>query len=121
MTRVVVVTGDPIGAKMAGPAIRAWNMALELAKENEVTLVTTTRLEPVGDAPFSLEQVQPGGAAAKAGLRNGDVVVVADGQPVLGFDQLVVEVQQHKPGDKIVVTYFRGSAKRSTTVTLDKS
>jgi S1-C subfamily serine protease len=67
-----------------------------------------------------LEQVVPGGAAARAGLRNGDVVVVADGQPVLTFDQLVVEVQEHKPGDTIVITYFRGSAKRTASVTLDK-
>lgn len=68
-----------------------------------------------------LEQVVPGGAAARAGLRNGDVVVIAAGQPVLGFDQLVVEVQQHKPGDTIVLTYFRGSSKRTASVTLDKA
>jgi S1-C subfamily serine protease len=67
-----------------------------------------------------LEQVVPGGAAATAGLENGDVVVVADGQPVLTFDQLVVDIQQHKPGDKVVLTYFRGSAKRTATVTLGK-
>jgi S1-C subfamily serine protease len=67
-----------------------------------------------------LEQVIPGGAAAKAGLRDGDVIVIADGQPVLGFDQLTVVVQEHKPGDKIAVTYYRGAAKHSTEVTLGK-
>jgi len=46
--------------------------------------------------------------------------VIADGHPILGFDQLVVQVQQHSPGDKIVLTYFRGTAKRTATVTLDK-
>jgi S1-C subfamily serine protease len=65
-----------------------------------------------------LEQVVPKGAAAKAGLRNGDVIIVADGKPILGYDQLVVIVQEHAPGDKIDVTYYRGSAKRTTTVTL---
>ena len=65
-----------------------------------------------------LEQVVPGGPADKAGLRNGDVIVVADGQPVLGFDLLTVIVQEHKPGDTISVTYFRGAAKRTTSVTL---
>jgi hypothetical protein len=36
VTRVLVITGDPIGAKMAGPAIRAWNMAAALAADNQV-------------------------------------------------------------------------------------
>jgi S1-C subfamily serine protease len=65
-----------------------------------------------------LEQVVQGGAAAKAGLRNGDVIVTADGAATLSYDQLVVIVQKHKPGDTISVTYFRGAAKKTTKVTL---
>jgi S1-C subfamily serine protease len=67
-----------------------------------------------------VKQVSPGGPAAKAGLRPGDVVVVADKLAVQTFDQLVVIVQQHKPGDRIAVTYYRGADKRTTTVTLGK-
>ena len=59
MSNVLLVTGDPIGAKMAGPAIRSWNMALALSAEHTVTLMTTTNLEPQ-DAPFALERVRPG-------------------------------------------------------------
>jgi S1-C subfamily serine protease len=65
-----------------------------------------------------LEQVAPGGAAAKAGLANGDVIVVADGHAIVSYDQLVVIVQQHKPGDKVAVTYFHKGAKKTTTITL---
>jgi S1-C subfamily serine protease len=65
-----------------------------------------------------LEQVLPGGAAYKAGLRNGDVIVAADGHAIIGYDQLVVLVQQHRPGDRISVTFYRGAAKRTTTVAL---
>jgi S1-C subfamily serine protease len=66
-----------------------------------------------------LEQVVPSGAAAKAGLRNGDVVVAADGKPIVSYPQLVVIVQAHKPKDTISVTYFRGSAKKTAQITLD--
>jgi GT2 family glycosyltransferase/glycosyltransferase involved in cell wall biosynthesis len=47
--RILVVTGDPIGEKMAGPAIRAWHIAKTLATEHEVKLVsiaTATSLDP---------------------------------------------------------------------------
>lgn len=40
-TRVLVVTGDVLGAKMAGPAIRAWEMAKALHGVCEVRLVST--------------------------------------------------------------------------------
>jgi S1-C subfamily serine protease len=68
-----------------------------------------------------LEQVIPGGAAAKAGLRNGDVVVLAAGQPILGYDRLIVIVQEHNPGDAITVSYLRNGVKHSTTITLGKA
>ncbi|MGI8761068.1 MAG: S1C family serine protease [Jatrophihabitantaceae bacterium] len=65
-----------------------------------------------------LEQVTPGEAAAKAGLQNGDVVVVADKHAILSYDQLVVIVQTHRPGDSIELTYFRGSAEKHAKIIL---
>lgn len=40
--RVLVITGDPLAAKMAGPAIRAWNISEKLAEEHDVRLVSTS-------------------------------------------------------------------------------
>lgn len=40
-TRVLVVTGDTLGASMAGPAIRAFEISKALADANEVRLVST--------------------------------------------------------------------------------
>jgi len=39
--RVVILTGDVLEPKMAGPAIRAWHMACTLAREHEVQLAST--------------------------------------------------------------------------------
>lgn len=39
--RVAVVTPDVLRSKMAGPAIRAWRMAIALARRHEVRLVST--------------------------------------------------------------------------------
>jgi GT2 family glycosyltransferase/glycosyltransferase involved in cell wall biosynthesis len=39
--RILVVTGDPLSPQLAGPAIRAFNIAQELSRDNEVRLVST--------------------------------------------------------------------------------
>ncbi len=43
--RIAVVTPDVLRPQMAGPAIRAWEMAIALSEEHDVRLATTTRCE----------------------------------------------------------------------------
>lgn len=43
--RVLVVTGEPLQARMAGPAIRAWEIARALSSEHEVRLASTSGAE----------------------------------------------------------------------------
>lgn len=43
--KIVVATGDTLRRKMAGPAIRAWQIALALSREHDVELVTTQACE----------------------------------------------------------------------------
>jgi glycosyltransferase involved in cell wall biosynthesis len=39
--RILVASGDVLSSKMAGPAIRAWHIAVTLSREHDVQLVTT--------------------------------------------------------------------------------
>lgn len=87
MTKVLILTGDPIGARMAGPAIRSWNMASLLARENDVTLVTTTMLEQV-DAPFELRCIRPGENAQFNELEQWADVIVFQGHAMNQFEVL---------------------------------
>lgn len=88
MTRVLIITGDPIGPRMAGPAIRSWNMALALAADgNEVVLMTTTLLTPV-DAPVTLERIAPGETAAFAARERWAEVIVFQGHAMNQFPVL---------------------------------
>jgi GT2 family glycosyltransferase/glycosyltransferase involved in cell wall biosynthesis len=43
--RIVIATGEPLLAKMAGPAIRAWEIARALSVEHDVQLVSLGRCE----------------------------------------------------------------------------
>ncbi|WP_435156154.1 glycosyltransferase [Amycolatopsis sacchari] len=50
--RILVLTGDAITERMAGPAIRAWNIASALAPEHDVRLVTVNPVAAPPPAPF---------------------------------------------------------------------
>ncbi len=52
--KVLVLTGDAIAERMAGPAIRAWHIADVLAAEHQVRLVTINPHWQQLDAPFEL-------------------------------------------------------------------
>ena len=70
----------------------------------------------------TISSVTPGGPAAKAGLRSGDVVVAIDGRTVLDADTAIVDIRgEHRPGDTVTVTYLRGGTQRTTRVTLAAS
>ncbi|TQL48647.1 hypothetical protein FB562_1745 [Homoserinimonas aerilata] len=94
-TRVVIVTGDPIGKKLAGPAIRAWNMAELLSHDNDVTLVTLTGAEPI-DAPFQIVHVRPGDDSSFGKLEQWADVIVFQGHAMAVFETL-------RQSDKILV------------------
>ncbi|UCR90338.1 glycosyltransferase [Mycetocola spongiae] len=73
--KVLIITGDPIGVKMAGPAIRAWHMAEALAVENDVTLVSLASVEPL-EAGFDIEHVAPGDERSMRALEaTADVII----------------------------------------------
>jgi len=60
--RIAVATPDTLTARMAGPAIRAWQIARALAAEHDVRLVTTT-IADLPDSPFPVEAVDDAGLA----------------------------------------------------------
>ncbi|HMO10392.1 MAG TPA: glycosyltransferase, partial [Actinotalea sp.] len=90
--RILVVTGEPLGDRMAGPAIRAWEMAAALAGEHEVRLVSTAGARRHGQG-FSVEY------AAGTGLR--EPTAWAD---VIVFQGFLLETAPWvKPSDTIIV------------------
>ena len=54
-----------------------------------------------------IEQVIPGGAAEKNGLRANDVILSIGGQNLQTAEQLMLRVQDFKPGDRVAVRYMR--------------
>jgi len=65
-----------------------------------------------------LEGVVDGMGSQAAGLQKNDVIVGLDGKIIATYTDLSNVIQPHRAGDKIAVTFYRGSEKRSTTITL---
>jgi len=86
-TKVLIITGDPIGAKMAGPAIRAWNMALALSRENDVSLVSLSGAAEV-IAPFGINAIRPSDQRAFARYEEWADVIIFQGHAMAIFDAL---------------------------------
>lgn len=65
--------------------------------------------------------VTPGGPAAKAGIRPGDVITKVDGQRVHSGEELIVKIRAHRPGDRLELTLLRGGKQQTKTLTLGSS
>ncbi|MFG2775208.1 trypsin-like peptidase domain-containing protein [Streptomyces sp. NPDC048350] len=65
--------------------------------------------------------VTPGGPAAKAGVRPGDVITKVDGQRVHSGEELIVKIRAHRPGDRLELTLLRGGKEQTKTLTLGSS
>jgi glycosyltransferase involved in cell wall biosynthesis len=78
---VVVHTPDVVGDRMAGPGIRAWHLATELAKHVPTRLIARSESN-AATAGTALEIVEHGSVEAREALRDASVLV---GQPARGF------------------------------------
>ena len=67
-----------------------------------------------------ISQVTPGGAASKAGVEPGDVIVEYNGRPVADNEALVAMVIATKPGTSVPVTVVREKQRRTLNVTIEE-
>ena len=63
-------------------------------------------------------EVSSDGAAAGAGLKEGDVITAIDGKKITKFGELQELISSHHPGDKVSVTYLRDKKQHTATITL---
>jgi 2-alkenal reductase len=65
-----------------------------------------------------LSRVDPEGPAGQAGLQEGDIITVIDGQRINEQTTFTEALFTHRPGETIVVTVLRGGRERDFEVTL---
>lgn len=62
--------------------------------------------------------VTSGGAADKAGIKAGDIVLSVNGRTVNTADELIVAIRSYKPGDTVTLKVQRGGSTQDIKVTL---
>ena len=121
-------SGGSIGLGFAIPV----NLAMTIADEIISTGSVTHAYFGIGAAPIPpsaaaeagvpeglyVQTVVPGGPAAKAGLRAGDVITKINGQPATSTVQLQELMLTMKPGATVQLEYSRGGQSATATVTL---
>jgi serine protease Do len=65
-----------------------------------------------------IASVNPGGAAEEAGLKAKDVITKINDLDILTPSDLQASVSEHRPGEKIKITYFRNGRENTSTVEL---
>jgi S1-C subfamily serine protease len=122
------VQGGSIGLGFAIPSNQARLVATELVRTGHAAhpvlgaLISTTyrgvgaqiALLRVGGVP----PVSPGGPAARAGLRPGDVIITFANQQIGSAAALLDAVRSRQPGTRVAVTFTRGGASHTVALTL---
>ena len=62
--------------------------------------------------------VPENGAAKQAGIKEGDVIIQIDGEPIKNTAELQEKISQYRPGDNVKVVVIRDTEKKQFTVTL---
>ncbi len=70
-------------------------------------------------AGLIIRQVQPGSAAAKAGLQPGDIMTAVAGRPAASLAELKTVLAHYVAGDTIPLTVRRGGKNLSLSITLE--
>jgi len=92
-----------------------WNVFNE--DQNRAMLGVVTEK---ADNGVEVKEITKESAAAKAGLKEGDVITKLDDKKIEDPDALAKAVKEHKPGDKVTVTYMRDKKENKATAELSK-
>ncbi|MEU3773933.1 trypsin-like peptidase domain-containing protein [Streptomyces sp. NPDC032472] len=117
-----------IGLGFAIPVNQGKRVAEELIRTGHAThpvIGVTLDMEYTGDGARvgtkgegGKPAVTPGGPAARAGVKGGDVITKVDGTRVHGGDELIIKIRSYRPGDPLTLTVLRDGQERTLQLVL---
>ncbi len=132
-TAILAPGGGNIGIGFAIPSNMVQNLSQQLIefgavkrgllgiKGSEMTADMAKAFKIDTQRGAFVSEVLPGGAAAKAGVKAGDIIVAIEGKPITSFAELRVKIGTTAPGKAIKLGLLREGKPVEVTVTLDDS
>lgn len=132
-TLITSYSGNYSGVGFAIPSNYAINIAQSIISGKEptraymgisMTTINSSTAKMYGfsaDAGAYISGVEDGSAAANAGLQVGDIITAFDGEKVSSASDVMLDVRTKNPGDKVTITYMRGSEEKTAEVTLGQT
>jgi S1-C subfamily serine protease len=121
-TAIFSQTGENTGIGFAIPITTAKKAADQLVNGQSVAKaglgLSGPSSTPNGDAGAYVQSVTSGGAADRAGIKDGDLIVSVDGTPIRSFDELRGLISAHSPGETVTITLVRDGQRTDVQVTL---
>jgi putative serine protease PepD len=118
--------GGSIGLGFAIPINKVWPVVQQLRRGETPTharmgvSVTDASSNNGLLSGAGISSVNAGSAAAKAGLKRGEVITKVDDEIITGSESLVATIRGHRPGDTVTLTVVTdGDNTRRVRVTLD--
>jgi Do/DeqQ family serine protease len=130
-TAIASTTGYYLGYGFAVPSNLIQGVVEDLVEYGEVRRgrlgVNVSTVVPEDAEYFGLDEVrgvlvqssQEGGPAAAAGIRQGDVLLSIDGEPLESAGDLQQEIAERSPGDDVTLELLRDGERREVRVELE--
>jgi len=129
-TAIATGTGSYAGVGFALPintAVDVYDQIVQAGKVTRGSIGVTFQPEqsPVllrsfgADHGVVITGIQSGGPADKAGLKQGDVILSVDGDPVQNGDELVSKVASTPVGKEVTVRYVRNQKEEQTQLVIE--
>ena len=110
------IAGKPLARPYMGVVYRA--LDVQYAKTNNLPVSNGALVLPGGPPNAPTPAVIPGGPAAAAGVREGDIIVKVNAQPIDGDHPLDATLSEFAPGDTISVEVLRSGQTQTLSLTL---
>jgi S1-C subfamily serine protease len=124
-TAIASLGGGSVGLGFAIPIDTVRGIAEQLIATGSAvhaSLGVNTRSVTDGTRDGALVlNVEPGSAAAEAGIREQDVIIGVDDRQVGSSEELVVAVDSRRPGDVVTVELVRNGSSTTVQATLDQA
>ncbi|ATO31231.1 Periplasmic pH-dependent serine endoprotease DegQ [Dickeya dianthicola] len=132
-TAILAPSGGNVGIGFAIPSNMAQNLTQQLVefgevkrgllgiKGSEMTSEIAKAFKVDAQRGAFVSEVIPKSAAAKAGIKAGDVLVSLDGKPISSFAELRAKIGTTAPGKTVRIGLLRDGKQQEVVVVLDNS